>query len=206
MTVTGSVIEKGTIVVRGNRIQAVGANVAVPGGARVVDAGGANVYPGFIDGGSDLGLNEPGVRGYDDVSEMLPFNQMLRTRVAFQSDSDAIPVARIEGVTTVAVVPGGGVIGGEIPVMNLEGWTWEENTVRANAGLAFTFPGGAGGGRGGGGGAGGAGAGGGPQVNRLEELNTLLRRAKAYMKNPTRALDLRSSRSCPSSTARWRSS
>ncbi len=191
VTVTGSVIPKGTIVVRGNRIQAVGANVSVPGGARVIDAGGANVYPGFIDGGTDLGLNEPGVRGYEDVSEMLPFNQMLRTRVAFQSDSDAIPVARIEGITTAAIVPGGGVIGGEIPVMNLEGWTWEENTVRANAGLALVFPaGGGGGGRGGGAGGAGAAGGGGAQVNRLEELNTLLRRARAYMKNPNRAIDL----------------
>ena len=48
------------------------------------------------------------VRSYDDVTEMLPFNQMLRTRVAFQSDSDAIPVTRAEGITTVAVRPGGG--------------------------------------------------------------------------------------------------
>ena len=52
---------------------------------------GLSIYPGFIDGGTDLGLNEPGVRNYDDVNEMLTFNQMLRTRVAYQSDSDAIP-------------------------------------------------------------------------------------------------------------------
>ena len=31
---------------------------------------------------------------------MLTFNQMLRTRVAYQSDSDAIPVARVEGITS----------------------------------------------------------------------------------------------------------
>ena len=78
----------------------------VPSGAKVVDAGGASVYPGFIDAGTDLGLNEPGVRNYDDVSEMLTFNQMLRTRVAYQSDSDAIPVARVEGITTAAIFPG----------------------------------------------------------------------------------------------------
>ena len=101
-TVTGPVIEKGTIVIRGNRIQAVGANVQPPSGAKVVDARGASVYPGFIDSATDLGLNEPGVRGMDDVSEMLDFNQMLRTRVAYQSDSDAIPVARVEGVTSAA--------------------------------------------------------------------------------------------------------
>jgi imidazolonepropionase-like amidohydrolase len=190
VTVSGPVIEKGTIVIKGNRIEALGANVSVPSGARAVDAGGANVYPGFIDGGTDLGLNEPGVRNYDDVNEMLQFNQMLRTRVAYQSDSDAIPVARVEGVTSAAIVPGGGVIGGEVPVMNLDGWTWEENTLRASAGLAMTFPGGGGGGRGGGGGGGGrgggAGAGGG---GGIEELNRMLERARSYMKNPNRAVD-----------------
>jgi hypothetical protein len=126
-------------------------------------------------------LNEPGVRNYDDVSEILPFGQMLRTRVAVQADSDAIPVARVEGVTTVAVRPTGGTISGEIPVMNLGGWTWEEMTLRPAAGLALTLPGGGGGGRGGGGGGGGAGANaGGPDP--LATLNQLLARARVYAK------------------------
>ncbi|HEX7778998.1 MAG TPA: amidohydrolase family protein, partial [Vicinamibacterales bacterium] len=186
--VSGPAIEKGTIVISGNRIKAVGAGVPAPSGAKVVDGTGLSVYPGFIDGGTDLGLNEPGVRNYDDVSEMLTFNQMLRTRVAFQSDSDAIPVARVEGITSAAIVPGGGVIAGEIPVMNLDGWTWEENTLRASAGLAMAYPGGGGGGRGGGGG-GGAGAGGGgagEQARQLDELNRMIDQARAYMKNANR--------------------
>jgi imidazolonepropionase-like amidohydrolase len=185
-TMAGPVIAKGTVVIRGNRIEAVGAGVQPPSGARVVDVAGANVYPGLIDAGTDLGLNEPGVRGFDDVSEMLPFNQMLRTRVAFQSDSDAIAVARIEGVTSVAVTPGGGVIAGEVPIMDLDGWTWEENTVRASAGLAMTYPAAGGGGRGGGGGGGGGGA---TPAARLAELDALVGRARAYMKNPNRTVD-----------------
>jgi imidazolonepropionase-like amidohydrolase len=189
VTVTGPVIERGTVVIRGNKIQAVGANVQPPGGARIVDAGGASVYPGFIDASTNLGLNEPGVRGMDDVSEMLPFNQMLRTRVAYQSDSDAVPVARVEGVTTAAIFMGGGVITGDVPLMNLDGWTWEENTVRPAAGLAMSFPGGGGGGRGGGGGGGRGGGGGGGGEEQLEELNTLLRRAKAYGATTDRRMD-----------------
>jgi len=45
------VIERGTIVVRGNRIEAVGAaaDVKVPAGARVIDAAGATIIPGIID-------------------------------------------------------------------------------------------------------------------------------------------------------------
>jgi hypothetical protein len=125
----------------------------------------------------------------DDVSEMLPFNQMLRTRVAYQSDSDAVPVARVEGVTTAAIFMGGGVITGDVPLMNLDGWTWEENTVRPAAGLAMSFPGGGGGGRGGGGGGGRGGGGGGGGEEQLEELNTLLRRAKAYGATTNRRMD-----------------
>jgi imidazolonepropionase-like amidohydrolase len=125
------------VVIKGNVIQAVGANVSVPSGARVVDARGGNVYPGFIDAQTDMGLNEPGVRGFEDVSEILTFNQMLRTKVAYQSDSDAIAVARTEGITSAGIFPGGGIIGGEVPLMNLDGWT---GRTAASAGLAFTFP------------------------------------------------------------------
>ncbi len=182
VTGTGPVIDRGTVVIRGNRIQTVGANVSVPAGAQAVDARGASVYPGFIDASTDLGLNEPGVRGMDDVSEMLDFNQMLRTRVAYQSDSDAIPVARVEGVTSAAIFMGGGVITGEVPLMNLDGWTWEENAVRPSAGLGMSFPGGGGGGRGGrGGGGGGASA-----QEQIKKLDDLLARTKAYMANPNR--------------------
>jgi len=188
VTVSGPVIPRGTVVIKGNRLEAVGANVSVPSGATVVNAAGANVYPGVINAGADLGLNEPGVRNYDDVNELLPFNQMLRTRVAYQSDGDAIPIARAGGITSVAVRPGGPgtTIGGEVPVMNLDGWTWEENTLRASAGLAMTFPTPPGGGRGA------------PPAlvppapnapnappappDRLGELNRLLERARAYAK------------------------
>ena len=155
VTVSGPVIPKGTVVIKGNRIEAVGANVAIPSGVKPIDAGGATVMPGMIDASTDIGLNEPGVRNYDDVNEILPFDQMLRTRVAYRADSLAIPVARTEGITTIGVRPGGGTVSGELPVMNLDGWTWEEATLRPAAGLALNYPGAAGG-RGGGGGGGGA--------------------------------------------------
>ena len=188
VTVSGPEIPKGTIVIKGNRIEAVGANVAVPSGVKPMDAGGATVMPGMIDASTDIGLNEPGVRNYDDVSEILPFDQMLRTRVAFRADSLAIPVTRSEGITSVGVRPGGGTISGEIPVMNLDGWTWEEATLRPSAGLAFNLPGAAGG-RGGGGGGRGAAA---PQTgpDPIKTLNQLLERARVYAKQPaTRQVD-----------------
>jgi imidazolonepropionase-like amidohydrolase len=138
--ISGPVIDKGTIVIRGNRIEAIGANVAVPAGAQIIDARGGEVYPGFIDARTSIGLNEPGPRGFEDTNEMLEINASVKAQVAYQSDSDAIPVARVNGITSVAVVPAGGLIGGQVAVMNLDGWTWEEATLQPVAGVSFQFP------------------------------------------------------------------
>lgn len=138
--VTRPVIERGTILIRDGRIEAIGDRVTVPPGARVIDATGQEVYPGWINARTALGVAEPGPRGYQDSTEMLDFNPQLRTVVAYHNDSDAIPVARANGVTTVAVFPDGGMLGGQVPVMNLRGWTWEESTVQPIAGISFLFP------------------------------------------------------------------
>jgi hypothetical protein len=113
---------------------------------------------------------------------------MLRTRVAYQADSDSIPVARVEGITSAGIFMTGGVISGDVPLMNLDGWTWEETQVRPVAGLQLNFPGGGGGGgRGGGGGGRGAGPGGGGAG--LPELDKLLAQARAYGSNANRTMD-----------------
>ena len=186
--ITAPAIDRGTILIRGGRIEAVGSNIPIPAAARIIDAAGGHVYPGFIDAATTIGLDEPGPRGFDDVGEMLEFNPQLRTRVAYHAESDAIPVARANGITTVAVVQTGGVFGGEVPVMNLDGWTWEEATVKPAAGIQFTFPeltpaAGRGGGRG---------RGTTPQADRtyddlrrerdrrLDDVIRLLDRARAY--------------------------
>ena len=138
--VTAATIERGAIVLRNGRIEALGVDVKAPAGARVIDAAGADVYPGFVDPTTSLGLDEPGPRGFADTAESVEFNPHLRTRMAFHPDSDAIPVARSNGVTTVGVAPTGGVLGGELAVMDLDGWTWEEATLKPSAGITFQFP------------------------------------------------------------------
>src|ERR1035437_8246984 len=49
VTVSGSVINKGTVVVRHGLIEAVGENVAVPSDAMLVEGEGLTVYAGLID-------------------------------------------------------------------------------------------------------------------------------------------------------------
>ncbi|HXP66152.1 MAG TPA: amidohydrolase family protein [Steroidobacteraceae bacterium] len=48
-SVSGKLTEPGMIVVQGDKIQAVGAELKVPDGARVIDLGDATLLPGFID-------------------------------------------------------------------------------------------------------------------------------------------------------------
>ena len=43
------IIENGTVVVKGDRILAVGAGIPVPAGARVIDATGKTLFPGIVD-------------------------------------------------------------------------------------------------------------------------------------------------------------
>ncbi len=148
-------IDRGTIVIRDGIIAAVGANVSIPSGAQVIDAAGGEVYPGLIDAESTIGLADPGPGGFADVNEILDFNPQLRPQVAFHMEADTIPVARANGITTVAVIPAGGILGGQVAVMDLDGWTWEEALVKPAVGVSFQFPamgggrGGFGGGRGG---------------------------------------------------------
>ena len=139
--VTAPAIERGTILVTDGVIASVGQGVAIPPGTKTIDAAGADVYPGWINARTNVGLAEPGPRGYQDTDEMLDFNPQLRTVVAYHNDSESIPVARANGVTTVAVFPSGRLMGGQIPVMNLDGWTWEESVVSPIAGIPFAFPG-----------------------------------------------------------------
>lgn len=58
----GGVIENGHIVIRGDRIVSVGASEgAYPAGARVIDAAGKTIVPGFIDAHAHGGQGEDGI-------------------------------------------------------------------------------------------------------------------------------------------------
>ena len=59
VTVTGATIQKGTVIIRNGLIEAVGADIPIPGYARVIDATGMTVYPGLIDAYTNIGLGAP---------------------------------------------------------------------------------------------------------------------------------------------------
>ncbi len=150
--VSGPDIPGGTLVIEDGRIKAMGKNVVVPKGAFVVQAKGMHVYPGMIDGGSQLGLTEiEQVDATIDSSESGAYQPDLLALTAVHADSEHIPVTRCDGVTATMTHPGGGggfggggaVITGQGSVMNLSGWTPELMKVKSPGGLYVNFPEGA---------------------------------------------------------------
>jgi len=115
---TGEVThEIGTVVIDGNRVTAVGRDVAVPDGARVIDATGAVITPGLIDVGSRLGVADLSTGVPTAIEATLtssdPIRAGLRAVDTFNPDALPIPVARAGGITSALVFPTGGVISGQ---------------------------------------------------------------------------------------------
>lgn len=116
-------IENGTVIIRDGRIAAVGANIAVPPGARVVDAAGGWVTPGIFAAFSQLGIVE--VNAVDDSNdtnaEKSPYSAAIDVAPAVNPLATSIAVTRIEGVTRAAVMPdtGSDIFGGQGLVLSL---------------------------------------------------------------------------------------
>ncbi len=66
-----------SVLVRGDRIEAVGPNLAVPAGARVIDLPNTTLMPGFIEGHSHLFLHPYNETSWDD--QVLKEPESLRT-------------------------------------------------------------------------------------------------------------------------------
>jgi imidazolonepropionase-like amidohydrolase len=109
LTITHGTIDNGVLVMADGKIAAVGESdkVKIPDGARIVDAKGMTVYPGLIDPESNFGLTEISA---DQMSndliersdEIMPH---MHVYDAFHSETQLIPVARLNGITNAVVAP-----------------------------------------------------------------------------------------------------
>lgn len=113
-------IENGTVVIRDGRI--IGVNVAIPAGARTVDASGKWVTPGIVAGFSRIGL--AGVDAVDQSNDSSartsPFNASIDIVPAINPDVAAIAINRASGVTRAIVSPdaGNAIFGGQGAVID----------------------------------------------------------------------------------------
>lgn len=171
VTVTGATIQKGTVVIRNGLIAAVGADVAVPADARVIDAAGLTVYPGLFDAHSSYGVRQAeaaagggGGRGGGpnaDPAAILarlsaaPSSEGLLPEVTvvdqLQVTADTFDQQRAAGITTALTAPRSGIFQGQSALINLGDVAGEKLILKAPVSLNIGF---GGGGRGGGGGGG----------------------------------------------------
>ena len=120
--VSGPAIENGTVLVRDGKIVAVGANVTVPNDATRIDATGKWVTPGLINALTGLGVSEIGqvqatvdrrARGDSGVAASFPVWEGINPA------STMFQPARNAGITSVVVVPFGGLIAGQAALIDL---------------------------------------------------------------------------------------
>jgi imidazolonepropionase-like amidohydrolase len=140
-TVSGDVIPSGQVLFDKGKIVAVGKTVEAPADAKRVDVAGKRVYPGLFAVGNDLGLTEVrSVRGTLDAGETGEVNPNARVEVAVNPDSELIPVARANGVLLNLTAPEDALLAGTSAVLQLDGWTWEELTLKSPAAVHVTWP------------------------------------------------------------------
>src|SRR5271165_3599920 len=92
-TVSGPVIENGSVLMRYGKIVGVGKNLTAPEGYKVIDIIGKDVYPGMIDAASRLGLETRSREEASDAKEMGLINPQLRAVTAMNPSSEQIPAA-----------------------------------------------------------------------------------------------------------------
>ncbi|NDA62348.1 MAG: amidohydrolase [Chitinophagia bacterium] len=192
----GTVIENGTVVINNGKITSVGTTAISAGNNdRVIDARGKHVYPGLILANTDVGLKEiaNGVRASNDYAELGEFNSNIRAITAYNTDSRVMAVLRSNGILLASVAPQGGSVSGSSSVVQLDAWNWEDAAYQMDGGMHINLPSfiNRGGGRRFGGFAGmipGAGAGADPTkaaLEKVEEIKSFFRQAKAYLQEPT---------------------
>ncbi len=141
-TIDNGIIEQGTILLDGEKIAAVGTDVAIPAEAQVIDVEGRIVTPGFIDAHTHIGIDEEIHQPIgDDCNEMTePNTAELRAMDAINYRDLSFQDAVKAGITTVMITPGSAnVFGGLVAVMKTAGRTYKEMLLNGEAGLKMAF-------------------------------------------------------------------
>src|SRR6185312_11822297 len=136
--VTADPVENGTVLIEDGKITAVGADLAVPDGAQVIDAAGQWVLPGFVEVHGHVGVHEE-AKGWagSDTNEMTePVTAQVRALDAINPADLGFRDAISGGVLAVNVNPGSGnPIGGQTVALKCWGGTVDERVLREPAGI-----------------------------------------------------------------------
>ena len=158
VTVSGPVIERGTVVIRNGLIAAAGANVSAPADARVIDGTGLTVYPGLIDSYTNLALPEPSPspspaggpgaffqtpppRRQSGPNSTQPEGLQPEEMVedVIRPGGNEIESWRTIGITTALTSPRTGIWMGQSALINLSGETPQQMIVRSPVAMHVGF-------------------------------------------------------------------
>jgi imidazolonepropionase-like amidohydrolase len=131
-------LEGSVIVVRGERVAYVGSDAAQAHGARVVPAQGRVVTAGLCDLLTQIGLAEvllePSTR-HDQHESKDPVRAAFQAADGYDPASSLVAVTRIAGITSVGVVPAGGLVAGQSAWIDLDGDVPERAIARPSLAL-----------------------------------------------------------------------
>ncbi len=142
-TMNGTPLKNGVVLLDGEKIAAVGENLALPEGCEVFDATGKIVTPGLIDAHTHLGVYaEPTEWSAEDGNETSgPVTPAMDALDAINPSDIAFDDAFSGGVTTVMIAPGSAnAVGGQcVVVKTVRRPTVESMILRRHAGLKIAF-------------------------------------------------------------------
>jgi imidazolonepropionase-like amidohydrolase len=132
LPVSGPAIDGGIILINKGKIEAVGKDLAIPADAKVIDATGKVVVPGFIEAHS--------TRGMDQVNETNPIVPFLSVVDALDPSQDYFEECRRQGITTVAIVPGNNTMfGGQAAIVRTAGGFVDEMIIKRSVGIKISL-------------------------------------------------------------------
>ena len=139
----GADIENGCVLIDDKgKIAAVGAEIAAPAGAEVINAGGRLVTPGCVEAHSHIGLDVEGPRkeGADCNEKADPVCPHMRAVDAFYPQSEYLDAALRGGVTTACAGPGSAdVVGGSFVAVKLVGSCVDDMIIRESVAMKAAF-------------------------------------------------------------------
>jgi imidazolonepropionase-like amidohydrolase len=140
VTAPGQVLTNATVVIRNGLIQAVGAGMAPPAGARVWDLKGLTVYPGFIDASADLGGDLPPQGGDVGPTHWNPqVRAWFSTTSNAKDDSTRRTALRSLGFGAALAVPRQGIFRGTTSVVSLSDAGLRDRVLRPDLTQAIGF-------------------------------------------------------------------
>jgi imidazolonepropionase-like amidohydrolase len=130
--IVGEPIAMGTILIRDGKIEAVGKDIAIPGEAKVIDATGKVVMPGFVDA-----HNAGAMTSANERNELVPFLSVVDS---IDPISPFFDECRRNGITSSAVVPGNStLIGGQAAIVKTAGQYVNDMLLKREAGLKISL-------------------------------------------------------------------